>query len=60
MNETPVIINGIHHPTVAFFNGVYRDLVSDTKLLRIFINDLKENTDQFLVTVGERQKLEGG
>lgn len=60
MNETPLIINGVRHPTVAFFNGAYRDLVSDTKLFRIFINDLKENTSQFLVMVGEGQELEGG
>lgn len=42
------------------FNGAYWDLVSDTVLFRIFINDLKENTNQCLETVGEEQKLECG
>lgn len=41
----------------SLFNGGYWDLVSDTVLLGIFINDLKENTNQCLGTVGEEQKL---
>lgn len=42
----------------SFFNGAYRDLV--TKLLRVFMNDLKENTSQFLAHSWRRVKIQGG
>lgn len=53
MNETLLIINGLRQKR-SFFNGAYRGLV--TKLLRVFMNDLKEKYQSIFGTQLEKSQ----